>query len=78
MCSGGGGGGGGTLGPVLPILPFSDLDECITACNEIDVNPLALYVFSSDKADQEKCLNSIQSGDAIINDCTSSGAFPCP
>lgn len=57
------------FGPVLPILPFSDLDECITACNEIDVNPLALYVFSSDKADQEKCLNSIQSGDAIINDC---------
>ena len=48
------------------------------ACNEIDLNPLALYVFSADKAVQEKCLNSIQSGDAIINDCAAHGTATVP
>ncbi|MBX2944617.1 MAG: aldehyde dehydrogenase family protein [Cyclobacteriaceae bacterium] len=56
------------FGPLLPVNSFSKLDEVITLINQ-KPKPLALYVFGSNKTEQNKILSQTSSGGACINDC---------
>lgn len=61
---------GEIFGPVLPIMSYEDLDtELVILRNR--PKPLALYVFSDDRATQERILRAIPSGGAAINDTIS-------
>ncbi len=55
------------FGPILPVLEFDDLDTVLGAL-ETKPKPLALYVFSEDRARQEEVLRRLSSGGACIND----------
>lgn len=45
------------FGPVLPILPIRDVDEAVAFVNSRD-KPLALYLFTNNKTEQEKVSQS--------------------
>ncbi len=53
--------------PILPVLTFDSLDEAIKKVKSL-YSPLALYIFSSKKENQNKVINSIQFGGGCIND----------
>jgi coniferyl-aldehyde dehydrogenase len=55
------------FGPVLPIIPYKDLDEAI-ACVNAKPRPLALYVFSDDRSVVRQVLDRTTSGNATVND----------
>ena len=55
------------FGPVLPVLPYEKLDDCIDYIRSRP-KPLALYIFSENKMNQEKVLNSCSFGGGCIND----------
>lgn len=55
------------FGPILPIITFDDIDEAIAKINSLS-KPLALYIFSSSKTNQNKVLNRFQFGGGCIND----------
>ncbi|TCS94929.1 aldehyde dehydrogenase [Hazenella coriacea] len=55
------------FGPILPILPFTQLDDVIQLVRE-QPKPLALYFFSENPAVQEKVIQSIPFGGGCIND----------
>jgi aldehyde dehydrogenase (NAD+) len=55
------------FGPILPVLTYDRLDEAIDQINARP-KPLALYVFSEDKAVQDRVLRSTSSGGVCIND----------
>jgi len=55
------------FGPILPIVTVDSMDDAIAKMNGICDRPLALYVFSEDKAIQDKVLGSTLSGGACIN-----------
>ena len=57
------------FGPILPILQVGDVQEAIDFVNTRP-SPLGLYVFTEDHAVAEKILESTESGDAAVNDCT--------
>jgi coniferyl-aldehyde dehydrogenase len=54
------------FGPVLPILPYRDLDEAIAfvAARE---RPLALYCFSDDRRERQRVLDGAISGGVTLN-----------
>jgi aldehyde dehydrogenase (NAD+) len=54
------------FGPILPVVPVTDVDEAIRFVNERD-RPLALYVFSESDAVQERVLEQTSSGGACVN-----------
>jgi len=54
------------FGPLLPILPFRDLDEVIRQVNDRP-KPLALYVWSRNEANVTKVLERTSSGGACVN-----------
>jgi len=54
------------FGPVLPVVQVADLDEAIAFVNDRD-KPLALYLFSNDRARQDRVLAETSSGGACIN-----------
>jgi aldehyde dehydrogenase (NAD+) len=54
------------FGPILPVIPVTDVDEAIGFVNERD-RPLALYVFSESDAVQERVLEQTSSGGACVN-----------
>jgi aldehyde dehydrogenase (NAD+) len=54
------------FGPILQIVPVTDVDEAIRFVNERD-RPLALYVFSESDAVQERVLAQTSSGGACVN-----------
>jgi coniferyl-aldehyde dehydrogenase len=56
------------FGPLLPVKTYRDLDEVIAYVNAKD-RPLGFYVFTNDKAREEKLLYSTISGGVTINDC---------
>jgi len=56
-----------SFGPLLPILPVTDLDEAIRIANEVHATPLGLYPFGT-KAEMEKVLSQTRSGGATLND----------
>jgi coniferyl-aldehyde dehydrogenase len=63
------------FGPVLPIIPYDDLD---TAIDEINAGerPLGLYVFGDDLDAANKIINNTNSGGAAINCAALQGALP--
>lgn len=55
------------FGPLLPVLTYSSLDEAIEFVNDRP-KPLALYFFSSNKANQDRVLERTSFGGGCIND----------
>jgi aldehyde dehydrogenase (NAD+) len=55
------------FGPILPILPYRDLDQAIEIAKR-HPDPLALYVFSNRAEVQRRVLGEIPSGGAAVND----------
>ncbi|KAF9959891.1 Aldehyde dehydrogenase [Mortierella alpina] len=55
------------FGPLLPLVRVADIDDAIEFINSKD-EPLALYVFSSNKKLVKKVLDSTRSGGVLVND----------
>jgi aldehyde dehydrogenase (NAD+) len=55
------------FGPVLPIITFDDINEVIALLKD-KPKPLALYLFSDDKAIQDTVLEKLSFGGGCIND----------
>ncbi len=55
------------FGPILPVLEYNKLEEAIAFINERP-KPLALYLFSNDKKQQQTVLEKTLSGAVCIND----------
>ncbi len=56
------------FGPLLPVKTYRTLDEVIAYVNGKD-RPLGFYVFTNDKAKEEKLLQSTISGGVSVNNC---------
>ncbi len=56
------------FGPLLPVKTYRDLDEVVAYVNHRD-RPLGLYVFTNDRARQQKLLYATISGGVTINHC---------
>lgn len=56
------------FGPVLPIVPYEDLDQAEAFINARDC-PLALYVYGRDRVACEGVVARVRSGGAMIGDC---------
>ena len=56
------------FGPVLPIIEYTDLDTVIAAINAAP-KPLALYIWSRNRAATSKVLAQTSSGGASVNHC---------
>ena len=63
------------FGPILPVVPYDDLDAAIASINAGE-RPLGLYVFGSDTAVTGKVLAETVSGGACVNTCAVQGALP--
>ena len=55
------------FGPVLPVITYDSIDEAIDFINARE-HPLALYLFSEDKAVQQRFLRAVPFGGGCIND----------
>ena len=55
------------FGPILPILTFETLDEVIDVLQDKD-QPLALYMFSTNKKNIKRIFNELSFGNGAIND----------
>jgi len=55
------------FGPLLPVIPYRDLDEAIHYVNQRP-RPLSLYLMSFNKATQQKVMAHTHSGGVCIND----------
>ena len=55
------------FGPVLPIVLIDGLEEAMRFVRSGD-KPLAAYIFTKDKAAEERFLNKVSSGSACVND----------
>ena len=55
------------FGPVLPVIAYDTMDEAVRFINSRP-HPLALYLFSEDKAVQQRFLDSVSYGGGCIND----------
>ncbi len=58
------------FGPLLPVLPYDSEHEVINFCRARPA-PLALYLFTDDRAKQQRFMNAIPSGGVCINDTVS-------
>jgi len=56
------------FGPLLPVKTYRSLDEVIAYVNARD-RPLGFYVFTNDKATEEKLVYSTISGGVTVNNC---------
>lgn len=63
------------FGPILPILTYSNLDALIAQLKTKE-KPLALYLFSQNKANQRNVFESIPFGNGAINDTVMQVANP--
>ncbi|MCL2885072.1 MAG: aldehyde dehydrogenase family protein, partial [Oscillospiraceae bacterium] len=55
------------FGPVLPVIAFDDLKEAVNEINRRP-KPLALYVFTSNKQNENFVLNNVRFGGGCVND----------
>ncbi len=55
------------FGPILPVITYETTEEAIEKINLL-TKPLAFYIFSSSKKNQEKFLNSCDFGGGCVND----------
>jgi aldehyde dehydrogenase (NAD+) len=63
------------FGPILPILTYDSLDEVIVEINARP-KPLALYIFATDRAVQNKIVESTASGGVVINEVIMQANLP--
>ena len=56
------------FGPILPIIPYDNVDEVIELINERD-SPLGIYVFGDDVVAIERILEHTLSGGGAVNAC---------
>jgi aldehyde dehydrogenase (NAD+) len=56
------------FGPILPILTYEDLEQAIGII-EARPRPLALYLYTEDKAVADRVLSKCRFGGGCINDC---------
>ncbi|WP_411975543.1 aldehyde dehydrogenase family protein [Sulfitobacter faviae] len=54
------------FGPVLPIVPYRDLEGALAIVNRRD-RPLALYAFAKDRSTQQRILDGAISGGVTLN-----------
>ncbi len=55
------------FGPILPIIPYDDLDKTLEYIRERP-SPLALYLFTRDIRTEKRVMQSVQFGGGCIND----------
>ncbi len=55
------------FGPLLPVLPYTDLDAAIAYVNQ-HPRPLALYCFENDAGRRDRVLNETAAGGVTVND----------
>lgn len=55
------------FGPILPIIEFNQLSDAVDIIRNYD-KPLALYLFTNNKAEQNYILNNVSFGGGCIND----------
>ena len=55
------------FGPILPVLPYDSLDEALSFVASRP-RPLALYLFTYDRALQERAMNQTHAGSMAINE----------
>ncbi|AHY41150.1 coniferyl aldehyde dehydrogenase [Stutzerimonas decontaminans] len=55
------------FGPLLPVVPYGDLDEALAYVNARP-RPLALYYFGYDRGEQQRVLEQTHSGGVCLND----------
>ncbi len=55
------------FGPLLPVISYRNIDEALESIGK-GMNPLALYLFSSDPKVQERVVRQSRSGGVCIND----------
>lgn len=55
------------FGPILPVIPFDDVDDCVEYINNRPT-PLALYYFSKSKKRARYIIDHTESGGMCIND----------
>jgi aldehyde dehydrogenase (NAD+) len=55
------------FGPILPVLEFDKLDDVLALLRDRPT-PLALYLFTRDRATQERVLTATRSGGVCLND----------
>jgi len=55
------------FGPVLPVIAYDSIDEAVSFINDRE-HPLALYLFSEDKAVHQRFLHAVPFGGGCIND----------
>jgi len=55
------------FGPILPVLPYDDIDEVIAYVNA-HARPLSLYYFGNDTRERERVLSRIVAGGVTVND----------
>ena len=58
------------FGPILPLLEFASLDEALALLRDRPT-PLALYLFTADRATETRVLAEARSGGACVNDVVS-------
>jgi aldehyde dehydrogenase (NAD+) len=63
------------FGPILPILTYDNLAEAIQSINDRP-KPLALYIFATDQAIQNKIVQSTASGAVVFNDVVMQSNLP--
>ena len=63
------------FGPILPVMPYDDLDEAVERINAGD-RPLGLYVFGDDEAVTNRVLAGTHSGGAAVNTCAAQSSLP--
>lgn len=54
------------FGPILPIISFTKMEDALAIINR-NKNPLALYVFTSDREKEKKWLQSVAFGGGCVN-----------
>ena len=64
-----------SFGPLMPLLPVSNLDEAIRIANEVHATPLAMFPFGNG-TETRRCLAEIRSGGASVNDGFIHGSVP--
>jgi aldehyde dehydrogenase (NAD+) len=58
------------FGPILPVMEFERLDEALALLRSRPT-PLALYIFTNDRATEARVLTEARSGGACVNDVVS-------
>jgi acyl-CoA reductase-like NAD-dependent aldehyde dehydrogenase len=55
------------FGPILPVLAYSNLDDAVSIIRERS-SPLAVYLFTHDRAMQNELIRQTRSGSVCVND----------